>query len=198
MASVLMVCSKVDHWIDQPFDKIIGVDKGALACALKNIFMDLAIGDFDSITSEQLELVKKFAKEVVILNPIKDQTDAQVALTYTQDEDDVIMIGGLGHRLDHQYVNIQLMMQYPRLQLVDQNNHLMIVNELKVLKKEIYPYVSIFATKPSIVSFKGVKYPLEKTALLPTDLFGVSNEIVEEQAILTCIKGQLLVILSKD
>ena len=139
MARVLMVCSKVDHWIDGDFDRIIGVDKGALACALKAIMMDVAIGDFDSITPAQLELVEKFSKKIVVLPKEKDETDAQAALAYTQTTDEVILIGGLGYRLDHQYVNIQLMIKHPQVQLWDKNNRMMIVDQSTTIKKETFP-----------------------------------------------------------
>ena len=60
------------------FDFLIGVDRGALIAYQNNIYVNLAIGDFDSVTKDELILIQEKSK-VIKLNPIKDLTDTAEA-----------------------------------------------------------------------------------------------------------------------
>ncbi len=48
--------SKIFKRDDEDF--IIGADQGALLLASNDIYFDLALGDFDSVTEKELELIK--------------------------------------------------------------------------------------------------------------------------------------------
>ena len=52
---------------------VVGIDKGAYLATINNIELDLAVGDFDSVTLEELKTIN--AKKIIKLNPIKDETD---------------------------------------------------------------------------------------------------------------------------
>ena len=41
---------------------LVAVDKGCLYLALKNIEMDVGIGDFDSVTDDELEIIKNIVE----------------------------------------------------------------------------------------------------------------------------------------
>jgi thiamine pyrophosphokinase len=112
--------------------------------------------------------------------------------------DKIALLGGLGSRLDHQYVNMQLMKRYPKVQLINKNNHLMIVSSMQYILKEDFKYLSLFALEDSMLTIEGVKYPLFERALTPNDLFALSNEFAQQQAKLTITKGKVLLIKSKD
>lgn len=199
MLRACLICSVIDHEIPSGFDVYVGVDKGALVCLNQGITMDMAIGDFDSVSSSEKEEIKLNAKEFVQLPVIKNLSDSEAAIVAWVDKvDSIILLGGLGLRQDHQYVNMQLMKQYPKVELIDKNNHLMIVSSTLVILKDDYEYLSLFALEDSVVSIEGVKYPLLKRQLKPNDLFALSNEFIQNQAELTIIQGKLLVIRSKD
>jgi thiamine pyrophosphokinase len=199
MLTALLVCSLSDDNFDYSYDYLVGVDKGALLCASKGLMMDMAVGDFDSIHPSDLDKIKQHAKHVVMLNQQKDESDSEVAVTHWVDRvDKIILIGGLGGRLDHQYVNLQLMFQYPKIHLIDDQNHMFVAQHSMEIEREHFDYLSLFALEPSLISLKHVKYPLDKQTILPTDRYTLSNEFLDGVAHLIIEKGKLLIIKSRD
>ena len=61
------------------------------------------IGDFDSLTKEEFQLVKQQVSKITVLQVEKDETDTHIAiekaLTYQPDE--IILTAVTGGRLDH-------------------------------------------------------------------------------------------------
>ncbi len=199
MLTALLVCSLSDENFNHSYDYLVGVDKGALLCANKGLMMDMAVGDFDSIHPSDLDKIKKHAKHVVVLNQQKDESDSEVAISHWIDRvDKIILIGGLGGRLDHQYVNLQLMFQYSKIHLIDDQNHMFIAQHSMQIEREHYDYLSLFALEPSLVSLENVKYPLNQQLIIPTDRYTLSNEFLEGGAHLAIEKGKLLIIKSRD
>ncbi|KXT75280.1 thiamine diphosphokinase [Streptococcus sp. DD12] len=73
--------------------------------------VDVAVGDFDSVTPEEFETIQAQVETLVVLPTAKDDTDAQAAVLwffehYPQGELEVI--GAFGGRLDHALANIFL------------------------------------------------------------------------------------------
>lgn len=79
--------------------------------------MDLAIGDFDSVTAEELAVIRTYASEVLMLHKRKDESDAEAALSFCEHADTIFMIGALGNRMDHSLVNLRLMQRDTRIVL---------------------------------------------------------------------------------
>ncbi len=179
----------------------IGVDKGALTLAKQKIKMVEAIGDFDSVEQSDIDVIREYAKNVEILNPIKDDSDSEhaikkaICLGYKK----IIVYGGLGGRLDHEIVNIRLCEAYPnQITFVDEYNKLMAftVGEYEFYKE--YQYISVFSCEESVISWINTKYLLDHKTLEISDLLGLSNEIEKEPAKLIVHKGKVLVIESND
>lgn len=197
MVRALLVASMAKQLPEVDVDFLVGVDRGALICAQKGLMMDLAVGDFDSVTKEELELIRLHCKEVVMLNTVKDVTDSQAALAYVDEFDEVILSGGLGGRIDHQMINIGLVKKDMRLSLWDENHLIYTVDGEKTIKKAGYRYLSLFACEPSTVDLTNVKYPLSKQSIDENDLYLISNEIIDEEAFIR-VKGKVLIIQSND
>ncbi|PKM67607.1 MAG: thiamine diphosphokinase [Firmicutes bacterium HGW-Firmicutes-19] len=197
MLRALLVASMTKQLPEVEYDFLIGVDRGALICAQKGRMMDLAVGDFDSVSSDELDVIKAFCKDIVILNAIKDVTDSQAALAYVEDFDEVILCGGLNGRIDHQLINIGLVKSDVRVRLWDENHLIYAIEGNKTIKKAGYRYLSIFACVPSTIDLEGVKYPLSNQNITENDLYLVSNEIVEEEAFIR-VDGKVLIIQSND
>lgn len=178
-----------------------GVDRGAFFLAKKGIKMKVAMGDFDSVTEEEKELIKNYADRIIELNPIKNKSDTQEAIElaesmgYTKG----ILIGAIGKRMDHSYVNFRLMNQSSmQIEILDEYNKMYILEEgVHSILKSGYPYLSLFS-KNAEVSLAKVKYPLEHYQLNEKDLIGLSNEILDQEAILEIMNGKVLIIQSKD
>ncbi len=197
MSVALLVASLAKQLPPVFADYIVGVDRGALVCATLGIMMDLAIGDFDSVSAEELDMIRTFSKEVVRLDTVKDVTDTQAALSYVEDFDEVMICGGLGGRIDHQQINIGLVKKDIRLSLWDENHLIYAVDGEKTIKKADYRYLSLFACTESTVDLSGVKYPLSNRKIHENDLYLVSNEILDEEALIR-VNGKVLIIQSND
>lgn len=197
MSVALLVASLAKQLPPVFADYIVGVDRGALVCATLGIMMDLAIGDFDSVSAEELDMIRTFSKEVVRLDTVKDMTDTQAALSYVEDFDEVMICGGLGGRIDHQQINIGLVKKDIRLSLWDENHLIYAVDGEKTIKKADYRYLSLFACTESTVDLSGVKYPLPNRKIDENDLYLVSNEILDEEALIR-VNGKVLIIQSND
>lgn len=198
MSVVLLVCGYQGFIPRGNFDKIIGVDKGAYIIASQGKRMDLAIGDFDSVTKEEFDLIQSLSKEVIVLPKEKNETDSEAALAYTQGYDSVWMTGVIGGRMDHELINLQLMKQDHRITLLDEYQQVFIADSTVSLQKGEYTYVSLFPLVPSCISFEGVSYPLNHQWVNSEDLYLVSNEIINQEALLTILSGSLMVVMSRD
>ncbi|HBS91982.1 MAG TPA: thiamine diphosphokinase [Erysipelotrichaceae bacterium] len=198
MSIVLLVCGYHGFIPKCHFDKIIGVDHGAYIIASQGRMMDLAIGDFDSVTKEEFELIQSKSNQVIVLPKEKNMTDSEAALAYTIGFDSVWMTGVFGGRIDHELINLKLMQQDHRLVLLDEHQRVFIAKETVELQKESYTYVSLFPLVQSLISFEGVAYPLQNVLVSPDDLYLVSNEIVNQKAVLRITSGIVMIVMSRD
>ncbi len=176
-------------------DFVIAVDQAIPYILKQNIKIDYAIGDFDSLSNHHLLddiNHKQLPKE-------KDQTDTFEALSYAYqigDVDQVYLVGGLGgKRFEHSYAHLLLLQHFDGLILIDDQT------TIQLLKKGIYQtsfkgYVNLFAIKPSVISLKDFKYPLDHYRLLPSDPIGISNEISKSIATVEIHSGQIMFIIT--
>ena len=73
--------------------------------------LDLAVGDFDSVSRSELEMIQSAAKDCMIAPAEKDDTDTELALKaifskYPQAQ--VTIFGAFGGRIDHMMSNLFL------------------------------------------------------------------------------------------
>ncbi len=176
-------------------DYIIAVDQAVLALYKQRINIDLAIGDFDSLTNDGV-LTKLNVKR---LNPIKDETDTFAALVEAEklNPDQMIMIGGIGgNRIEHFMAHLLLFDSFNKLKIInDLSEIFMLENENK--KIDYKGYISIFAYDHAVITLKGFKYPLDAYELTAYDPLGISNEIIDDHASICVKEGRVIVVLSK-
>ena len=82
---------------------VIGVDKGALIALNEGIKVDVALGDFDSISEDEMVEIKKHVPKVLGFPTDKDDTDTELALLYVLDNyptADVYLYNWYGGRID--------------------------------------------------------------------------------------------------
>ena len=83
--------------------------------------------------------------------------------------------------------------------LLDEHNRIRLIQkECRIKKEEQYGSVVSFCGVARGVSESGVFYPLDHVDLQPFTSLGISNEIVDEEAVITVEDGTLIVIESKD
>ncbi len=179
---------------------VIGADKGALYCFKHGIGMDVAVGDFDSLSEEEKEKVSAFAKRTVVLNPIKDDTDTAHALSLLSDCEEVIILGGIqGKRIEHFLAILDLLSTDKRICLKDDDTFIRVYEPGDYrIEKGGYRFFSFFALDDALLSLEGFAYPLHDFLLKRFDPLGVSNQINGEAGHLALKSGKLLLICSKS
>lgn len=186
----------------------IGADGGAQVLMERGMRVDLAIGDFDSVTSDTLRKIKEEAYETKVYSREKDETDLELAVqeAISKGADHILFYGVTGGRMDHTLANIQLL--YPMIQqnlkgtIVDRQNEM----EVKlpgvhtVEYSDDYPYVSFIplSLKVKSLSLQGFKYHLEAEDLPIGSTLCLSNELEKETGTYSFEEGIVLTIKSRD
>lgn len=202
----------MDFFELQENDFIICADGGYSHAKAAKINPHAIIGDFDSISFDQLENDLKQADSksscrIIRVAAEKDDTDTLICLKYgiEQGYDNFFVLGGLGGRLDHTIANLQTMSyavdQAKSIWFLDGSNKATLRNPgmLTVPKLDGYK-ISLFAFSDFCegVSIRGVKYPLKNHLLRNNFPLGVSNEFFDRTAEISHTAGKLLIILSHD
>ena len=86
------------------------MDRGTLWVLEGKLPLTIAVGDFDSVTVEERQLIQKRARQFVQAQPEKDDTDLELALLtifekYSSSGDHFYALGG---RIDHMLANVFL------------------------------------------------------------------------------------------
>ncbi len=185
---------------------IIACDKGLEYALKENVVPDLFVGDCDSVSIQI-----PFAVNKIILPREKDETDTLYAIKYALNEGykDFVLYCALGNRLDHTLSNLQccacILSQGGSVRIVSESCEVYFVdsskekiialpeeNENKKYALSVLSYTNCCKG----VSIKGAKYELNK-ALLTNDFpLGISNEFKNEEVIISCEEGILLVLVS--
>lgn len=187
----------------------IAVDAGMDFFYRNDMIPDIIIGDFDSAGSPAIAHFKgQPGVEIKTLNPVKDDTDTEAAvrLAISGGAQRITLVGATGSRLDHVLANIELlgigMNAGVPMELVDGHNRIRMLKEsLKLRREEQYGrFVSLLPYSETVehLTLRGFKYPLTDHCLKSFCSLGVSNEIVEEEGVITFDGGILLLIESRD
>lgn len=196
MRTVTLVLGETD--LDFVSGDLIGVDGGALYCALHSRIMKIACGDFDSVEEEDIDFIALWSDTVMRLDPIKDETDFTYALGLCQDYDEILVLGGLGGRRDHEYLIVRSAIRDKRIHVMDKQNDIRTYEEGIYTLFKKHQYISFFPIGDTVISLTGFRYPLEMYSSLGQDDCLTSNEILEDSATLVIHKGKVMLIQSSD
>jgi thiamine pyrophosphokinase len=190
-----------------PTDLILCADSGLLQAIESDLIPHAVIGDMDSLEEAGFDQSHLPEGILWIQSPReKDLTDTALCMQYALDQgcDEILIIGGLGGRLDHTLANLQNMIGFSnkgiQVSLLDQNNSVHIVTDSSLTLSFRPDYaVSLLSwtTETTGVTLTGMAYPLINATLTQDFPLGISNEIVDDQAIIEVGHGTLLVICSK-
>ncbi|MFB9972669.1 thiamine diphosphokinase [Allobacillus sp. SKP2-8] len=200
---------KIPNLNDYPWINYwIGVDHGALYLASHRMEIDLAIGDFDSISQAEYETIQTHAKKVKQFPSDKDSTDLELAIDESIElkAENVSIFGATGGRLDHAWINMFLLKKLAHAnitaKLVDRQNQLSLhyPGVYSIEKEQQYPYVSFLSITEQVedLTLEGFRYNLNAETITFGSSFTVSNECVEKKCTYSFSKGILLVIKSRD
>lgn len=186
---------------------ILVADGGAKLLKKYELEADLLLGDLDSIDEESLDYVKKHSIKIKKFPTKKDFTDTALCVDYLIDEgyDDLIILGALGTRLDHELANLfYLKKAYRRgisAKIIDNYNEIIYVEEgeYEFYKSDKKYFSLISASDKMNFTTKGLYYEVENLEVNSENPSrAVSNEMLADKAIIKINYGAAFIIQSKD
>ncbi|HEM4261591.1 TPA: thiamine diphosphokinase [Streptococcus suis] len=194
--------------LPEPADLYVGVDAGSLRLLDHSLPLDWAIGDFDSVTPEELGRIKDQAERFLQAPAEKDDTDLELALkeifkAYPQAQ--VRIYGALGGRMDHMMANLFLAAEpdlapyMEQIELVDSQN---IVRFRPAGQHRLSPiagmkYISFMPSDQSRLTIRHAKYPLDASNYFFKKCYA-SNEFIDRDIDIQLDQGYVVLIYSKD
>lgn len=189
---------------------LIAADRGLEFFEETGLIPDAAVGDFDSLSQKGQRFLETLERtEVIRLLPEKDDSDTQSAACFAMERGakKIAILGATGKRMDHLLANLGLLVlgeqRGTEITLVDPWNCMKLVRSGTILKKseQFGKYVSFFSMEGDVpgLTLRGFKYPLKRHYLRASDSgLTVSNEIVEENALVEFDRGTLLMLMTRD
>lgn len=193
-------------WPDAVF---IGVDAGTLVLLGLGIAPKAAVGDFDSVTKEQLEEIAFKLPDFKKAEVEKDETDTELALAKALEfsPQQVIIAGVTGGRLDHYLSALHAMyvayLNHPeiRFAIINKQNRIRFLapGEHVVERDEAYRFMSFYPFSKEVEGFtlRNFKYPVEDETIPFGSTRFVSNEL-EGEGTISFKSGHCMMIESKD
>ncbi|HEM9204626.1 TPA: thiamine diphosphokinase [Streptococcus agalactiae] len=195
-------------YFEYDFDYFVGIDRGSLFLLKNGLSLDMAVGDFDSITEDELLYIKHYCSNIVSASAEKNDTDTELALkTIFKEfpEAQVTVFGAFGGRIDHMMSNIFLPSDtdlepfMSQIRLKDEQN---IVTYLPSGKNQVsriegMSYVSFMPESESTLQISGAKYELNKSNYFKKKMYS-SNEFMTSPIEVELKYGYLIIIYSKD
>ena len=190
-------------------DYVIAADSGMEFCYRSKLRPNCIIGDFDSVNPEVLSTFREQADiEWRDYIPEKDYTDSEIAVCTAMEKGStcIHILGATGSRLDHVIGSIQLLSKIDEAgiegRIIDANNRIRVIHGRTVLTKEnqFGKYVSILplSTRITGITLTGFKYPLHLATITSDNTLGISNEIVEAEAVVDFDDGVAIIIEARD
>ena len=190
----------------------VGVDRGSFRLMQAGFPVNLAIGDFDSLSAEEFSAVSAYADELHKSPTEKNDTDLELAvlavLTKFQNNiEEILILGAIGGRFDHQIQIFYLPLQNRFSDIVDkiilrnETNSIRFVaaGQYNLVKEPQMTYLAFASLTPvKALAIKGAKYELADMDF-DRNLSLSSNEFINEQPVtLSFKKGMVAIIQSKD
>jgi thiamine pyrophosphokinase len=188
----------------------VGVDRGVFFLLERKIKPSIAFGDFDSVSSNEMEEIERQVDHLKKFKPEKDETDLELALNWSleQNPTEIRLFGASGGRLDHFFANVQLLIKpvlsnnLTNIYLIDQKNIVFVKSAgqytmLKDLNKKYISFVPVTLNVPHL-TLKGFKYPLNNCHIPLGSTLCISNELLGDDGTFSFSEGILIVVRSQD
>ena len=206
----------IRRWLHQKLQQkdnqkfqFIGVDGGCLKLMEEELPIDLAIGDFDSISLEDKEALKNYASNMIEFPSEKDFTDFEEALMWvakSYPQQKVHVLGAFGGRVDHAISCLWTMFRpelqalIPYLSLEDEWNYISFLTpgDYVIEKLDHTKYLSFITTGPvTQLTLKNVKYKF-KTQDYYFPIAFIINLFIEEKLEISFKSGVIIVGQTRD
>jgi len=186
-----------------PGAPVIAADRGLDYALALGLDVTVAVGDFDSVTTEALAAAEKAGVPIERHPPDKDATDLELALDAAvgMAPGRILVLAGTGGRLDHE-LSALLLLASDRYAAADVDALVgaalvHVVRGSRELVGQRGELCTLLAANGSAVGVttEGLQYPLRGETLEPGSSRGVSNVFEGEAARIEVEQGVLLAIL---
>ena len=183
-------------------DILIACDGGGTWLHRHGYQPQILMGDLDSIDTSALAALEGSGCLIERYPVAKDETDGELALLKAASlgATDIILIGALGGRIDHELANIWLLAM-PQLQgisvtIFDGVSFLRLTCDTMTLSGAAGDTVSLIPMGGQVlgITTSGLAYPLRDEPLFLGPARGVSNVMLADTAQISLKEGRLLVI----
>ena len=190
------------------YDFYVGVDGGCLTLLEQGLPLALAVGDFDSVSEEDFQSIKKNSQEMKTSVAEKNDTDLELAVKAVAErwpQAEVMIYGAFGGRMDHHLASVflpsdpEIAPHMSMLHLLDRQNHLCYRPSGRhvIEAMEGFNYIGFMPAEGARIRIEGAKYPLSEDNYFKKAIYG-SNEFIDQPIVVTVDRGYLIIIYSKD
>jgi thiamine pyrophosphokinase len=181
---------------------VIAADSGADHAFALGQRVDLAVGDFDSISADGLATLERTGVRLERHPTEKDATDLELALDAAAGLQPrrIVVVGGTGGRLDHVLGELSLLAadayRDVELDALLGRATVHVVRDQRRLAGRVGELISLLALHGPArgVVTEGLAYALHGETLVPGSTRGMSNEFAAPQALVTLESGVLLAV----
>ena len=207
MAVLVFANGVIEHveWI-RPYlshaTAIIAADGGTRHLWALGQLPHVVVGDMDSLPDGIRPWLTAADIEFIEHPPAKDETDLELALllAVSRYDDEILLFGALGGRLDHLLANVSLLAYPPldkrRIVLVTENEKAWLVTDRTEIHGAVGDTVSLIPLGGDVLmqATTGLQWPLIDERLVFGPARGVSNVMTDEMATVVVGNGRLLCI----
>lgn len=188
----------------------VGVDRGVVTLLNSGIHPEIAIGDFDSVSTAEFAEMKRKVNNLKKYKPEKDETDMELGLNWALEQKPaaIRIFGASGGRLDHFFANIQLLIKpvlagIPTvIEMIDRNNWLSVKGpgRYRIEQTNRHKYISFIPVSLHVegLTLEGFKYPLKDCSISLGSTLCISNELTCDYGTFSFSEGILIVVRSCD
>lgn len=184
------------------FDLVIAADSGVDRAAEVGLGVDVAVGDFDSVSAEALARAGRSGAELVNHPTVKDETDLELAmlLAGSGGTRSITVIGLGGGRIDHHLANYFLLADDRfaafAVDAYEGSARVSVIHECRTIVGRVGELVSLLPIGGDTtgVTTTGLAYALDNSTLTSSSPRGVSNIMTEASATVSVEEGTLLVV----
>jgi len=196
-----------DEEIKRRSDTVICADRGLRFCHKAGMKADIAVGDFDSVTEEELERARTEGTRMFEYPSEKEETDLDLALklAFRLGSRRCFLYGALGGRIDHGLANILLMRRYASMGM-----QITMIGKMNTIEMMTHDFpchisgregctISIIPLSDTVIGIKtnGMKFELHGEDLSCGSSRGVSNQVMYKLAQVSCDSGEAAVVINE-
>lgn len=177
-------------------DCVVFCADGAANVLYPDFTPQVIMGDMDSIDMKVLAYYHALGVDIQRFQREKDETDGQLIIDRALKEspEELVILGGLGGRLDHTMGNIQLLIRCAKRGViayaVNERERIDVILEESSLNGSLGDTVSLIPlTENTVVSTKGMQYEVDHFRFPLDTPVGISNVLAQKAAQLTVHSG---------